>query len=93
VSLSSVRGTTWERSDVVSLQHKVICHLDRDCFWIDSGQHRTVMYITILGFFCKDKYCLNIINFQVTEANIHSPLPGQQIPLRSIRVSCIEPRR
>jgi len=44
VSLSSVRGTTWKRSekaDVVSLQHKKIYCLDRDCFWINSGQPRT----------------------------------------------------
>ena len=44
-------------------------------------------------FFCKVRYYSNFINFSVTEANSHSPLPGQQIPLRSIRFRCIEPRR
>ena len=44
-------------------------------------------------FFCKVRYCLNFINFYVTKANSHSPLPGQQIPLRSIDFTCIEPWR
>jgi len=63
-------------------------------------QHNSdsVMYIIIFFFFvclfvCKARYCSNFINFYVTEANSHSPLPGQQIPLRSIRFRCIEPGR
>jgi len=44
-------------------------------------------------FFCKARYCLNFINFYVTEANSHSLLPGQQIPLRSICFRCIEFRQ
>jgi len=52
-----------------------------------------VMYIINLGFFCKGTYFSNFIDFYVKEANSHSPLPGQQIPLRSIRFRCIEPQR
>jgi len=35
------------------------------------------MYIKNLGFFfwCKVRYCSNFIDFYVTEANNHSPLP------------------
>ena len=52
-----------------------------------------VMYTNILSFLCKVRYCSNFINFYVTEANSHSMLPGQQIPLRSIRYICIKPPR
>jgi len=37
---------------------------------------RIVMYVTNLGFFYKVRYCSNIIDFYVSEANCHSPLPG-----------------
>ena len=41
----------------------------------------TVMYITILSYISRTGYCLSFINCYLTEANSHSPLPGQQIPL------------
>ena len=50
------------------------------------------VYYSFGVFSCKARYCSNFINFYISEANSHSPLPGQQIPLPSVRFRCIEPR-